>query len=178
MGCKVCEHANRAQIESALLNMSSDNKAITVATIAAQYELKVEEVKAHALWHAPMVMEYQGEEAEPQDSITRKLKIREADMLRAVAEEYMVTLKSVGRKINTVMSPSADGDIDGLLAIKLLTRPIVDLYVGVGGEIRATIKTLAELNQLLNGPDPNGSSGLQALALALNASITRGSQGD
>ena len=44
------------------------------------------------------------------------------------------------------------------------------MYIGLGGEIRATVKTLGDLNQVLNGPQTNANDGVMALAQAIRAS--------
>ena len=82
----------------------------------------------------------------------------------------------MGRRINRLASVSSidceDADKEVKLA-KLLTKPMVDLYIGLGGEIRQNVKAMAEVDRMLNGPQDNGNSGLQALADAI-----RGSGGD
>jgi hypothetical protein len=107
------------------------------------------------------------EDSEPKGSLTRQMKVREADMLLNVANEYMVTLKNVGRRINSLANNTTE---DNLVFEKIMTKAVVDLYIGVGGEIRATIKTMADINQLLNGPDQSNTGGLRALAEAITGS--------
>ena len=111
--------------------------------------------------------------AAPRDSLTRKMKLREADMLAAVGQEYLVTLKTMGRRINKLAQVSSidiEDEEKQLKLAKLLTKPMVDLYVGLGGEIRQTVKTMAELDRMLNGPEDNLNSGLGALAAAIRGS--------
>ena len=94
-------------------------------------------------------------------------------MLAAVGQEYLVTLKTMGRRINKLAQVSSidiEDEEKQLKLAKLLTKPMVDLYVGLGGEIRQTVKTMAELDRMLNGPEDNLSSGLGALAAAIRGS--------
>lgn len=181
--CTICNHPDRAEIENAILTMSTDGHS-SIEQIAEQYEVSLDELKMHALFHTPLVGDSDLEQlknnqpeeaATPRDSLTRKMKLREADMLAAVGNEYLVTLKTMGRRINKLAQVSSidveDEDKQVRLA-KLLTKPIVDLYVGLGGEIRQTVKTMAELDRMLNGPDTSANSGLMALAQVLQGSGT------
>lgn len=203
--CTICNHADRAEIENAILTMTADappNERNSIEAIAEQYKLPLDELKMHALFHTPLVGDGDIEElhaeggvpicdgdvcsipsfdsnveqvpkAAPRDSLTRKMKLREADMLAAVGQEYLVTLKTMGRRINKLAQVSSidiEDEEKQLKLAKLLTKPMVDLYVGLGGEIRQTVKTMAELDRMLNGPEDNLSSGLGALAAAIRGS--------
>ena len=195
--CTICNHSDRAEIENAILTMTADappNEQNSIEAIAEQYKVPLDELKMHALFHTPLVGDGDVEalhaeggicntpileagcdapKAEPRDSLTRKMKLREADMLAAVGQEYLVTLKAMGRRINKLAQVSSidiEDEEKQLKLAKLLTKPIVDLYVGLGGEIRQTVKTMAELDRMLNGPEDNGASGLAALAAAIRGS--------
>ena len=160
--------------------MSVDNPNLTIEAIAKNYKLTPNELKVHALMHSPLGIA-ESEFDSPSDttstddtnkstrqgSLTRNMKLREADMLMNVANEYMVTLKTVGKKINALANSEEPGTIT---LQKMLSQQVVSLYLGVGGEIRATVKTIADINQMLNGPSDNGSSGLAALANAISSS--------
>lgn len=185
--CKICNRTDRADIENAILNISAESK-LTVESIAEQYDVDVQELRNHALFHTPLVAscdivtpttELQlnpDAEAKVPTSLARKMKLREADIIATVSNEYLVTLKAMGRRINRLASVSSidceDADKEVKLT-KLLTKPMVDLYIGLGGEIRQNVKTMAEVDRMLNGPQENGNNGLQALADAI-----RGSGGD
>ena len=206
--CTICNHADRAEIENAILTMTADappNERNSIEAIAEQYKVSLDELKMHALFHTPLVgdgdideLRAEGDvcnmsicdgdvcnlpscdpsveqiaKAAPRDSLTRKMKLREADMLAAVGQEYLVTLKTMGRRINKLAQVSSidiEDEEKQLKLAKLLTKPMVDLYVGLGGEIRQTVKTMAELDRMLNGPEDNLSSGLGALAAAIRGS--------
>lgn len=201
--CKICSHPDRAEIENAILTMTANappNEQNSIEKIAEQYKVPLDELKMHALFHTPLVGDGDIEElhaeggicntpileagcdvppveyaakAAPRDSLTRKMKLREADMLAAVGQEYLVTLKTMGRRINKlaqVSSIDVEDEEKQLKLAKLLTKPMVDLYVGLGGEIRQTVKTMAELDRMLNGPQDNLGGGLNALAAAIRGS--------
>lgn len=183
--CKICDRTDRADIENAILNISAESK-ITIESIAEQYGVDVQELRNHALFHTPLVapcdivvsesVADESQLTEVKTSLARKMKLREADILTTMNNEYMVTLKAMGRRINRLASVSSidceDADKEVKLA-KLLTKPMVDLYIGLGGEIRQNVKAMAEVDRMLNGPQDNGNNGLQALADAI-----RGSGGD
>ena len=187
--CTMCNHPDRAEIENAILSMTDGSKT-SIEVIAEQYDVSLADLKMHALFHTPLVGAADLEElrdaatlgdteqtvavgATPRDSLTRRMKLREADLLAAVGNEYLVTMKTMGRRINKLAQVSEidieDNDRQLKLA-KLLTKPMVDLYVGLGGEIRQTVKTMAELDRLLNGPEDSATSGLMALAKAIQGS--------
>ena len=191
--CTICNHPDRAEIENAILSMT-DGVKTSIEVIAEQYDVSLSDLKMHALFHTPLVDAADIEElrdaetlttssgdteqtvavrATPRDSLTRRMKLREADLLAAVGNEYLVTMKTMGRRINKLAQVSEidieDNDRQLKLA-KLLTKPMVDLYVGLGGEIRQTVKTMAELDRLLNGPEDSATSGLVALAKAIQGS--------
>ncbi len=197
--CRICNHPDRAEIENAILTMTADappNEQNSIEKIAEHYKVPLDELKMHALFHTPLVGDGDIEElhaeggcngdipsfdpdveqnpkAAPRDSLTRRMKLREADMLAAVGQEYLVTLKTMGRRINKLAQVSSidiEDEEKQLKLAKLLTKPMVDLYVGLGGEIRQTVKTMAELDRMLNGPEDNLSSGLGALAAAIRGS--------
>ena len=184
--CTICNHPDRAEIENAILSMT-DGVKTSIEVIAEQYDVSLSDLKMHALFHTPLVgaadieelrdagdtEQTEAERPAPRDSLTRRMKLREADLLAAVGNEYLVTMKTMGRRINKLAQVSEidieDNDRQLKLA-KLLTKPMVDLYVGLGGEIRQTVKTMAELDRLLNGPEDSATSGLVALAKAIQGS--------
>ena len=184
--CTICNHPDRAEIENAILSMT-DGVKTSIEAIAEQYDVSLSDLKMHALFHTPLVgaadieelrdagdtEQTEVERPAPRDSLTRRMKLREADLLAAVGNEYLVTMKTMGRRINKLAQVSEidieDNDRQLKLA-KLLTKPMVDLYVGLGGEIRQTVKTMAELDRLLNGPEDSATSGLVALAKAIQGS--------
>lgn len=182
--CKICNRTDRADIENAILNISAES-GLTVDKIAERYGIDVQELRNHALFHTPLVAPCDivtpttelhlspDAEAKVPTSLARKMKLREADILATVNNEYLVTLKSMGRRINRLTSISeidAEDEAKKVELAKLLTKPMVDLYIGLGGEIRQNVKALAEVDRMLNGPQDNGSNGLLALAEAIKGS--------
>lgn len=185
--CSICNRSDRADIENAILNISAES-GLNIETIAQQFQVDLAELRNHALFHTPLVApcdivtqttELQlnpDAEAKVPTSLARKMKLREADILATVNNEYLVTLKSMGRRINRLTSVSsidAEDEAKRVELAKLLTKPMVDLYIGLGGEIRQNVKAMAEVDRMLNGPQDSGSNGLIALAEAI-----RGSGGD
>lgn len=179
--CQICSRADRAEIENAVLSISSET-GLTVEAIAEQYSCDLAELRNHALFHTPLVAPSDvitggGEPVEAKTSLARKLRLREADILATANNEYLVTLKTMGRRINRLANSSSidveDAEKEVKLA-KLLTKPMVDLYIGLGGEIRQNVKAMAEVDRMLNGPQENQNSGLQALADAIRGSGSDG----
>lgn len=198
--CRVCQHNQRAEIENALLELTDREKGVTVEGIAEEYNISVNELKLHALYHTPLVRPEDIETIEatqpneadkfasgvlvedipqltaPQptrDSLIRRAKLREMDMLESVSREYLVTLKAMGRRINKLARVSNIPEEDQELTVqaaKMLTKPMVDLYINLGSEIRQTVKTMTEVDRMLNGPEDTATSGLRALADAIRGS--------
>lgn len=183
--CNICNRPDRSDIENAILAISTES-GLTVDAIAEQYGCDLSDLRTHALFHTPLLASCDVEqfepgakktEREPRASLARKVKLREVDTLEAVNNEYMVTLKAMGRRINRLASPSSIDAEDAEKRVelsKLLTKPMVDLYVGLGGEIRQNVRAMVEIDRALNGPQDNGSSGLQALADAIRGSGSGG----
>ena len=182
--CSICNRSDRAEIENAILNISAES-GLTVESIAEQYKLDLQELRNHALFHTPLVAPCDivtpttdlqlnpDAEAKVPTSLARKMKLREADILATVNNEYLVTLKAMGRRINrlaTVSSIDTEDEAKRVELAKLLTKPMVDLYIGLGGEIRQNVKAMAEVDRMLNGPQENNNNGLQALAEAIRGS--------
>jgi len=103
-------------------------------------------------------------------SLQRQLGLREGDILAAMMQEYLITLKNIGRKINKFVNESDTAE--GLSAqARFLRKPIMDAYTLMGGEIRQTAKTMAEIDKMLNAPEiESPTSGLFAVANAIKNS--------
>lgn len=165
MSCSICTHSKLAEIEQKLLSITDESANATLEQIASEYKVSVQEVKYHALVHGPLPVMSEGDSMK-RESLARNLKLREADYLASVLSQYMVTLKDVGDRLHA----RANSDEDFVFE-KLLTKPVVDLYIGLGSEIRSTVKTMAELESLLHGP-AGGVNGLSLLAEAIRGSRT------
>lgn len=163
--CAVCRHPERMAIENALFKMIPENSTLTLEKIAEQYDVSEEDLRVHALFHTSFNFEPNG------DSIVRQIKMREADMLGAAAMEFMSTMQVVGKRIRKY---AQENDSDDIRFEKCLTKPVTDLFIGCGDGLKSTVKALADINQQLNGPKDEGTSGLAALAAAINASRNRG----
>lgn len=181
--CTICNHKFRADIENALLEVditAGPNEPGSMESIANQYNVSLEDLKMHAIFHTPLLRSSDipnvagvSTQTNTRSSLARKMQLREIDMLESVANEYLVSLKTLGRRINRLTSVSSidEEDADKALALaKLLTKPVVDLYVGMGGEIRQTVKTMADIDRLLNGPEQDSNAGLKSLVEAIRGS--------
>lgn len=164
--CPICNSPDVLEIEQALMCGQS------VEDVASQFSVSIDQLKVHACFHvAGLGAEVIGEGNK--DSLARKMKLREADMLSVVSKEYLGTLRTMGKRINKLASVSGidvEDEEKQLKLSKLLTKSMVDLYIGLGTEIRQTVKTMAELDRMLNGPQDNIGSGLSALAAAIHNS--------
>lgn len=170
--CVVCDRLDRASIELAILEMP-EHPGDSIEAIADRFDVDVSSLKTHAVFHVPTVSNVET------GSLARNMKLHEADMLSSVCNEYMATLTVLGRRVRslaegTSLPDSYYNDTNGdeefgrqLKLTKMLTKPMVDLYIGLGSEIRSTVKTVAELNRMINGEDDGASAGLKALADAL-----------
>lgn len=162
--CAVCTHPHREEIEMALLKMSPETSTAVLEQCAKAFDISIEDLQHHALFHTSFDC------SSGSDSIVRQIKMREADMLAAMAADQLATVKAVGKRIRR-FADTVDGE--DVRFEKTLTKPMVDLYNGAGDGLRRTVQTLADVNQLLNGPKDEGLSGLAALAQVLHDSRNR-----
>lgn len=159
--CDICNHPRRVEIENALfmINMGDRNEADEkLAKIAAHFGVDQRDLEEHMLFHASFSSE---------DSIARQIKMREADLLTATALDQLNTMKLVGKRIRKY---AENDDEEDVRLARQLSKPMVDLYIGSGDGVRRATQAIADINQLLNGPKDDGSSGLMALAKALDMS--------
>lgn len=165
--CCVCKHQNRDEIEAVLYRMTSKNADELLLELSDAYDIDAEELERHAMFHACMDLSPQGEET----SIVRQIKLRETDLLAQCAKDYADTLTLVGSRIRTRARKEADANgMDDTRFERAMTKGLVELYLGCGDNVRKTIKDIADINQVLNGPKDDGLSGLGALAAAIAGS--------
>lgn len=158
--CTICKHEHREKIERVLLKLTPEKSSLTLEKIADEFEISVTDLQRHVLFHTPY-----GEPAES-DSIVRRTKILELDMLGEAAQEYMNTMQCVGGRIRNY---TADVE-DSRNFEKSLTKPTVDLYLGCGDNLQKAVRAIADIDNFLNGPKDDGLSGLAALTVALQKS--------
>ena len=159
--CTICSNPQRELIERALFRMSKENATLTLKSISEEFDVSVEELQRHALFHTSFDCDPDG------DTIVRQIKMREADMLAAVTMDQLETIKMVGQRMRSHAQPK---DPDDVRFERAVTKAVVDLYVGTGDCLRKNVQTLADINNLLNGSPDEGLAGLANLAAALNAS--------
>ncbi len=155
MQCVVCTHSERDDIDAALLIHTP------IEAVAQHYGLSVEDIKYHQKRCSPytmtpdefdsMVLEEvlssspsKAQEIKHPESLQRQINLREADYLTTVLQEYMVTLKATGREILHSMRMAQELKIP---LKSILGQSVVDLYIGTGGEVRQTIKTLSDIGK-------------------------------
>lgn len=160
MACRICSHPHRAEIESAILDSP---KTETLQELSKKYDVDVTELQAHACMHSPLGVETK--DFVNRGSITREAKTHEVDMLMAAACNYANTIEVLGTKISKEAEKS-----DMVTFSRNVARSTVDLYLGAGGELRNTIKEIANINAILNGPKDSTATGLEALANAIRES--------
>lgn len=101
-------------------------------------------------------------------SLLKLIDKREAEYLNSVAQEYLQTLHSLGKKINIAINKMDDVASNGAAVAKMmLTKQVCELYVSLGSEIRQTVNTLSSLNKDLKSPEDGTNTGLLALANAI-----------
>ena len=165
--CTVCKHANRDEIEAVLYRMTPKNADDLLMQLSEAYDIDIEELERHAMFHACMDLSPQGEET----SIVRQIKLRETDLLAQCAKDYADTLALVGARIRKKARNESDADgLDDTRFERSMTKGLVELYLGCGDNVRKTVKDITEINQILNGPKDDGLSGLGALAAAIAGS--------
>lgn len=165
--CKICNHPNRDEIEAILYRMTPKNADDLLMQISDAYDIDIEEMQRHAMFHACMDLSPQGEET----SIVRQIKLRETDLLAQCAKEYADTLALVGTRIRSKARRESDADgLDDTRFERSMTKSLVELYLGCGDNVRKTVKDITDINQILNGPKDDGLSGLGALAAAIAGS--------
>lgn len=169
MSCVICNHPERDNIDSAFLI----NTPIEV--IAEHYNLPIEDLSKHQAKCANFTMSMDEFDAMVKkevslssspseahnlthpESLQRQINLREADYLTAVLQEYMITLKSTGREIQRSIKMAHDMQMPLKHA---LGQSIVDLYLGTGGEVRQTIKTLSDIGKQIRDAELGDSLGV------------------
>lgn len=111
-------------------------------------------------------------------SLRANLKLREADLLAASAQDLLLTQKNVSREINRQID-SITRDPNGIIDQKqFLRQPVCDMYTGIAGELRQTVRTLADIDKMLNSSETDTQmSDLRALSFALERSREDNSTG-
>lgn len=164
--CPVCNHEHREAIEHAMFMMTPENASLSIESVAEEFDVAIEDLQRHMLFHSPYGT------PKSSDSIVRRVKMQEVDLLGETALEYASTLRSVGARVRGMMSDPEDPKAFE----KRLSKSITDLYLGCGDTLQKTVRAMADIDNLLNGPKDDGVSGLAALAQALQRSKPQESQ--
>ena len=165
MRCVVCGHEHRRAIEDYISTVDTPGVQITLDGVAKKFGVPLIDLQVHALMHSPVT---RLEEDGMPLSIAGQLKKGEANLLYAVAEEYYQTLKQAGKEVRRRMVPAPTDEDDGptLLAPRL-TKELVDLYIGVGNNLRQTVGTIVDMNQKLNDEADPALKALQGIIQAV-----------
>lgn len=159
MNCKICGHPRRAEIDQAVLDMTPGDYDIQLEQIAKQFDVPLPDLKIHVMSCKPI------DKPDSKDSLAKKLKLQETDTLEDVINEYYETLTLIGSRIRRMALESEDNSF-----ARVITKPVVDLYLGAGSEIRRTAEALSDISAEVNGPKSDSVSGLDALANAIRRS--------
>lgn len=157
MECVICNHPKRKEIEQELLIRNFGDSDVTFKTIADTYNVPVKDLQIHALYHVAI---------EADNSITEQIHLREADVIRDAMNENFATLKNLSTKINQIVSEHTSKEP----TLNMLSKSVVDLYLGCSQAINEAANTLVKLNLAVNGEKDNGLDGLKALVNVINAS--------
>lgn len=157
MECVICNHPKRKEIEQDLLIRNFGDSDVTFKTIADTYNVPVKDLQIHALYHVAI---------EADNSITEQIHLREADVIRDSMNENFATLKNLSTKINQIVSEHTSKEP----TLNMLSKSVVDLYLGCSQAINEAANTLVKLNLAVNGEKDNGLDGLKALVNVINAS--------
>lgn len=165
--CRICQHPMREEIEAVLYRLTPKDGEEVLSKLSEAFDIDIEELQRHAMFHACMDLSPTGEET----SLVRQVKLRETDLLAQCAKDYADTLTLVGQRIRTRARKEADVEgMEDMRFERAVTKSLVELYIGCGDNVRKTIKDIADINQVLNGPKDDGLSGLSALAAAIAGS--------
>jgi hypothetical protein len=159
MDCVICKHPERKEIEEALLSRGWGDPTVTLQALASQFKVPLQALQIHSVVHFSMPTI----ENPTKESISDKVKFREAELLRETAAEYYYTLKNLGVRINSIVSGEPIG-------LKLITSPLVELYLGTGKNLKEAVEGLVKLDQWVHGENDKGLQALGELVGAIRAS--------
>lgn len=153
--CSVCSDTLRSEIELKVL------EGVSLEQIVGEYDVTLVDLTTHVLFHSDM-----GRITNTEDSLVKKLKLKEAEVLRTVYQNYLVTLTNLGFYINTKINSMGPNDtVD-----KIVGRSTVDLYLGTGGQVRDTVRLLMDMDKNVNGEGDSGFDVIRDLIGAVRRS--------
>jgi hypothetical protein len=159
MACKICSHEKRAEIEEKLLVRSLGELPLTISDVAREFGVSEMDLQIHSMMHNTT----KGPDAA--ESLVAAVKSKEAEYLRASIIDYQRTQMEIGAYIRAAAKPE-----NGESKLYKLNKAAVDLYVGIGGEIRSAVDSLVRMNTAINGGDNGGVQALAELAKAIRGS--------
>lgn len=162
MTCSICNHPKRAEIEQACLLRSFDDAGVTLRDIANKYNVDLKDLQVHVLMHIPLVSGAT-EVVQATESIAGRIKMREADILRQVMEDSLVTFRNLGSKINTIVSSHTSENP----TLSQINKAVTDLYLGTSQSIRDTAEKLVRMDLAVNGEKDEGLTQIANLVNAI-----------
>lgn len=160
--CPICNHPDRHMIEQDLFDGVSLEDIIINYGKETAHSFTKDQLRIHSVCHIKMPS------TGTEDSLANKLSLKETDMLVVACNEYMATLQRLGKVINGKLDQIERGEAE---TRSEFTKPMVDLYLGTGTQIRDTVKAMSETYATMHGDDVNVSrSGLSILSSALDRS--------
>lgn len=161
MTCRICNHPKRKEIEDKLMSVrGTEELDAVIDEVSKEYKLSKIDLKVHLTLHCSVL-----EEAKDAASMADKIKMNEADTLRETIKNYLVTLTNTGTKLNDILEEGDDAQ-----TLRMIQKPIVDLYLGCGAEIRGTVESLIKLNAAVNGNESTATNSLRLLVETLDKS--------
>lgn len=167
MNCPICNHKQRDKIEKEIkaMQFSDGDDTKDLHKIADTYKVKYNDLLIHMVMHISTenereIIQVNGVQNE---SLASTIKRKEADILQNCLEEQTATLKNLSVKLNSIIAKHTDDEP----TLQQITKPIVELYLGTGQSIRATVDSIARLNLAVNGEKNEGISSLAGLVQVL-----------
>lgn len=173
MNCPICTHKKRDKIEAEIraMQFSAGDDTKTLHEIADKYKVKYNDLLIHMVMHISTENEHEiisvnGSLGNPDIanvSLASEIKRKEADIMQSVLEEHTATFKNLSVKLNSIIAQHSETNP----TLAQVTKPVVDLYIGVSQAIRADVDTITKMNLVVNGEKNDGLESLAGLVQVL-----------
>lgn len=171
MNCPICNHKHRDKIEKEIkaMQFSDGDDTKDLHKIAETYKVKYNDLLIHMVMHISTedereIIQVNGSNPEARnESLASTIKRKEADILQYTLEEQTATFKNLSVKLNSIIAKHTDDEP----TLQQITKPVVELYLGAGQAIRATVDSIAKLNLTVNGEKNEGVASLAGLVQVL-----------
>jgi len=159
MACPICNHDKREEIEQKLLCRTAE---VGLDQIAQEYNVKVLDLQVHSIMHNSLIAAKEDPKAEP-STLVEKIRFKEGEYIRNTIMDYQSTLLILGTQIRSILRTSTVEDP----TLHKIGKATVELYLGIGAEIRSSVDLLTKMNGALNGDSNAALNGLSALVTAI-----------